>query len=285
MSRLIFILLLGSLFLVACGGTAVSEPTSTPEPTQTPTPAPTPTPDWVRDGWTLVWQDEFDGSAIDTTKWNFETGGTGWGNAESQYYTDFPTNAFIEDGQLVIQANEESHRGKRYTSARMTTQGKFEPEYGRIEIRAQIPTGQGIWPALWMLGANIDTTGWPHNGEIDIMENVGHEPTLIHGTVHGPGYSGGDGIGVPFSIGEPFYKDFYTYSIEWEENEIRWYVDDLLYHTLTPDDVPGEWVYDHPFFLLMNVAVGGYWPGYPDETTEFPQQMRVEYVRVYEKEE
>lgn len=278
----IFAFIMVGLLLVACGGTAVSEATSTPAPTTTP--APTPTPDWAREGWTLVWQDEFDDAEIDLTKWTHETGGNGWGNGESQYYTDLPTNSFIEDGHLVIQANEENHRGKRYTSARLTTQNKFAMEYGRIEIRAQIPTGQGIWPALWMLGANIDTNGWPHNGEIDIMENIGSEPTLVHGTIHGPGYSGGDGIGRPYSMGQPFYKDFYSFAIEWEPNEIRWYVDDVLFQTISANDVPGEWVYNHPFFLLMNVAVGGQWPGYPDETTEFPQQMRIDYVRVYESE-
>lgn len=271
------------LFTTACGGNAaLPTPASSPTPSATNTPEPTATPNWVRAGWNLVWQDEFEAAEINADFWTHETGGNGWGNGESQYYTDAPTNSFVKDGVLTIQANEESYRGKRYTSARLMTRDKVEVVYGRVEARIQLPEGQGIWPAFWMLGANLDAKGWPYNGEIDIMENVGKEPTIVHGTVHGPGYSGGDGIGKPYSMGEPFADDFHVFAIEWEPEEIRWYVDETLFQTLTATDVPGDWVYDHPFFLLLNVAVGGRWPGYPDETTQFPQQMMVDYIRVYE---
>ena len=195
-------------------------------------------------------------------------------------------NAFIEEGVLVIQALEERYKGKPYTSARLKTQDLFAHAFGRYEARIQLPFGQGIWPAFWMLGANISTKGWPHNGEIDIMENIGSEPNIVHGTVHGPGYSGGEGIGKPFGLPSTmrFADDFHIFAIEWEPEEIRWYVDGIEYHTLKADRVPGDWVYDHPFFMIMNMAVGGLWPGYPDDTTTFPQQMRVDYVRVYDKE-
>jgi len=263
----------------ACATTPVN-PTSTP----TATPAPTATPEWVRPGWELVWHDEFEGPEIKGDYWTHEVGGSGWGNGEAQYYTDRPSNAFIEDGQLVIQALEENMLGKRYTSARLMTRDKVEVAYGRIEARIKIPYGQGLWPAFWMLGANLDQSGWPHNGEIDIMENIGSEPWVIHGTVHGPGYSGGDGVGASKRLpgGGRYADDFHVFAIEWEEEEIRWYMDGDEYFRLTPAAVPGEWVYDHPFFLILNVAVGGRWPGYPDETTSFPQTMRVDYVRIYE---
>jgi beta-glucanase (GH16 family) len=236
--------------------------------------------------WLLVWSDDFDGEDINAENWTYDIGGSGWGNAELQYYTDRPENTRIEDGELVIEARREEERiqGREYTSARLKTQGLQTWTYGRIEARMQIPTGQGIWPAFWMLGDNITTVSWPGCGEIDIMENIGSEPGMVHGTVHGPGYSGANGVGnsYPHPEGEAFADDFHVYAIEWEPEEIRWYVDDAHYGTVTIDDVPGEWVYDHPFFLILNVAVGGHWPGYPDETTVFPQQLRVDYVRVYE---
>jgi beta-glucanase (GH16 family) len=274
-----YILLL--LFLTAC---ATATPVETAVPRET-TISPTPTPDWERDGWTLVWQDEFDGPEINPDHWTHEIGGHGWGNGENQYYTDSPDNSFIEDGMLVIQALEQNYLGKPFTSARLTTQGKVTQQYGRIEARIQIPTGKGIWPAFWMLGENFDTVGWPRSGEIDIMENIGSEPWVVHGTLHGPGYSGGSGVGASYRLPDrsPFHADFYVYAVEWEPDEIRWYVDDALYNTITPDDLPGDWVYDQPFFIILNVAVGGRWPGYPDQTTEFPQHMLVDYVRIYER--
>lgn len=247
--------------------------------------SPTPTPEWQRDGWSLVWQDEFNGPDINREYWTHEIGGHGWGNAEAQFYTDAPDNSFIDDGKLIIQVLEQSMQGKLFTSARLITKGKVEQQYGRVEARIQIPTGQGIWPAFWMLGNDIDQVSWPQCGEIDIMENIGSEPSIVHGTLHGPGYSGANGIGKPFGIGSTrrFTDEFHIFAVEWDPEEIRWYVDDVLYNTVTPNDVPGEWVYDHPFFLILNVAVGGYWPGYPDDTTTFPQQMAVDYVRIYER--
>lgn len=240
-------------------------------------------------GWTLVWSDEFDGPAgsrPDASRWVAETGGHGWGNNELEYYTDRPENASMDgNGSLVITARAEAYMGNDYTSARLKTQGTFEQTYGRFEARLDIPAGQGIWPAFWTLGNDIGSVNWPNCGEIDIMENIGREPTIVHGTLHGPGYSGGNGIGESYSLpnDEPFGAAYHVYAIEWEESVVRWYVDGTLYQTRTPADLPGgaEWVYDHPFFMLLNVAVGGQWPGNPDGTTTFPQQMLVDYVRVY----
>jgi uncharacterized protein (TIGR03437 family) len=243
-----------------------------------------------RPGWTLVWSDEFEGGALDAAKWDFDVGGHGWGNNESQYYTRRAENASVEDGKLVIRALRETYTGpdgitRPYTSARLVTRGKFSRAYGRFEALIKLPYGQGIWPAFWMLGDDIATVGWPACGEIDIMENIGREPSTVHGTIHGPGYSGTRGIGAAYSLpeGRRFADDFHLFAIEWEPEVIRWYVDDVLYQTRTPKDLPAgaRWVFDHPFHLLLNVAVGGNWPGYPDQTTVFPQVMLVEYVRVY----
>ncbi|RPI31592.1 MAG: glycosyl hydrolase family protein [Chloroflexota bacterium] len=234
--------------------------------------------------WSLVWSDEFTGTAIDLAKWKYETGGTGWGNAEKEYYTDRPENARLEDGNLVIDVLQENYIAHDYTSARLKTEGLASWTYGRVEARMKIPYGQGIWPAFWMLGDDIGTTGWPSCGEIDIMENIGKEPQTVYGTLHGPGYSGANGVGSSYNLTVAnFSDDFHVYAIEWEPDAIRWYVDGILFNTLTPAGVPGEWVYDHPFFIIMNVAVGGYWPGNPDDTTTFPQQMLVDYVRVYQQ--
>ncbi len=280
--RLVQVLLVVFVLLsvAACGAIAAPTPTAVPP---TVTPPPTPTPIGFREGWTLTWQDEFDGPEIDAANWTHEIGGNGWGNAEDQFYTAEPDNSFIENGRLVIQALEQRKQGKPYTSARLITKDKFAQAYGRFEARIQIPRGQGIWPAFWLLGDDISTVGWPDSGEIDIMENIGREPAMIHGTVHGPGYSGANGVGASYNLPDAadFADDFHVYAIEWEPEAIRWYVDDVLFNTVTPDDVAGEWVYNHPFFILLNVAVGGRWPGYPDETTQFPQRMTVDYVRVY----
>jgi beta-glucanase (GH16 family) len=243
--------------------------------------------------WTLVWSDEFNqpnGSPVDASKWISETGGNGWGNDELEYYTARPQNAYQQDGNLVIKVQQEKFTGtdgvtRNYTSARLKTLGKFSQAYGRFEARIKIPRGQGIWPAFWMLGDDIEKPGWPGCGEIDIMENIGKEPSLVHGTIHGPGYSGGSGITAPYALAksQSFTDDFHVFAIEWEPNVIRFYVDDHLYATRTPADLPKgtKWVYDHPFFPLLNVAVGGPWPGSPDATTVFPQVMLVDYVRVY----
>ena len=248
-----------------------------------------------RPGWTLVWSDEFnasDGSPVDTSKWVRESGGNGWGNQELEYYTTRPENAFQQGGNLVIKVLQEKFTGadgvtRDYTSARLKTLGKFSQKYGRFEARIKIPQGQGIWPAFWMLGDDTDKIGWPKSGEIDIIENIGKEPTTVHGTIHGPGYSGDKGIGSPYNLpaDHHFADDFYLYAVEWEPKAIRFFVDEHLYATLTPANLPkgAKWVYNHPFFMLLNVAVGGGWPGNPDATTAFPQTMLVDYVRVYKR--
>jgi beta-glucanase (GH16 family) len=243
--------------------------------------------------WKLIWQDEFNGpngSPVDQSRWNHEIGGGGWGNHELEYYTDRLNNSFQSDGSLVIKVLKEHFTGtdkktRDYTSARLTTKNKFTATYGRIEARIKIPRGQGMWPAFWMLGADIDTAHWPTCGEIDIMENIGREPATIHGTIHGPGYSGAHGPTAQYSGNSAFADDFHVFAIEWEPEVIRFYCDNVLYATRTPTDLPrgSKWVYDHPHFILLNAAVGGYWPGKPDETTQFPQEMLVDYVRVYER--
>jgi beta-glucanase (GH16 family) len=239
-------------------------------------------------GWDLVWADEFtqtNGSPPDSAKWVHETGGGGWGNNELQYYTNRTENARIEDGKLVIEARAENFGGRSYTSARLITKNKASWTYGRMEARIRIPRGKGIWPAFWMLGTNIDAAGWPHCGEIDIMENIGSVPSTLHGTVHGPGYSGGGGIGGTYVLpGAQLADDFHIYAIEWDANRIRWFIDGQPYFSITPGQLPGPWVFNSPQFLLLNVAVGGNWPGSPDASTVFPQRMTVDYVRVYRAE-
>lgn len=277
-----------ALTLVGLFFSSVSVVTSSP-PCGTPNggPCPTDTPGGNPPGFdgnfdTLVWSDEFSGSSIDLNNWTYDLGASGWGNNERQYYTNLPANARIENDMLVIEAREERYRNGSYTSARLKSQGLQSFAYGRIEARIRIPFGQGIWPAFWMLGADFATVGWPASGEIDIMEHIGREPYNVFGTVHGPGYSGASGVGSFITLSEPVTNNFHVFAVEWEPDEIRWYVDGVQYHTVTPATVPGEWVFDHEFFMILNVAVGGNWPGYPDETTTFPQFMYVDYVRVYQ---
>ena len=250
-------------------------------------------------GWELAWSDEFKGArgaTPDAAKWTEETGGAGWGNKELQFYTAGGRNARLDGrGLLVITARAESlpesfkcwYGPCRYTSARLITRGKFAQTYGRFEARLRLPRGQGLWPAFWLLGENIGSAGWPACGEIDVMENIGREPSVVHGTVHGPGYSGAAGVGAPYELpkGQRFADRFHVFALEWEPRELRWYVDGRLYHTLTPEKLPAgkPWVFDHPFFILLNVAVGGNWPGEPDQTTVFPQTLAVDYVRVYRR--
>ena len=245
--------------------------------------------------WTLVWSDEFNqlnGSRPDPTKWVFDIGGHGWGNHELEYYTDRSQNASIEHGKLVIQAIREEFTGPdgvslHYTSARLKTQAKFAQAYGRFEARIKIPRGQGMWPAFWMLGDDISRVDWPNCGEIDIMENIGREPSTVHGTIHGPGFSGSGGLEAGYMLprNKRFADGFHTFAVEWEPETIRFYVDQHLYATRTRGELRADqkWVFDHPFFLLLNVAVGGDWPGSPDATTRFPQAMLVDYVRVYRR--
>ena len=234
----------------------------------------------------LVWSDEFDGaadSALDPSKWTYDLGGSGWGNSELEYYTSGTANASMDgSGHLVITAKSESMGGMSYTSARIKTQNLATWTYGRIEARIQVPKGQGIWPAFWMLGSDIVQNPWPACGELDVMENIGREPNIVYGTMHGPGYSGAEGPGGQTSLASPIGDDFHVFAIEWEPQVIRWYLDGTLYSTKTTSDIPSgaNWVFDHPFFIILNVAVGGTWPGNPDGTTVFPQQMLVDYVRV-----
>ena len=250
---------------------------------------------WIQ-GYTLVWSDEFNGaddSAPDPKKWTYDTGGKGWGNNELECYTNRLQNAQIQGGNLVITALRENFTcsdgaTNNYTSARLKTQGLFSQVYGRFEARIKIPAGQGMWPAFWVLGNNISSVGWPACGEIDIMENIGKEPETVHGSLHGPSTTTRTSDATaPFSLpaGQRFAEDFHVYAVEWEPRMVRFYVDANLYATFTQEQwsTGGTWVFDHPFFLILNVAVGGTWPGSPDNTTQFPQQMLVDYVRVYTK--
>jgi beta-glucanase (GH16 family) len=247
-------------------------------------------------GFTLAWSDEFngaDGSSLDASTWTYDIGGNGWGNNELEYYTNRTQNAQIKSGNLVITAQKETYTGsdgvtRNYTSARLKTQGLFNQAYGRFEARIKIPAGQGMWPAFWMLGNNISSVSWPKCGEIDIMENIGKEPGTVHGSLHSSSTtSRTSDASAPFSLpaGQHFADDFHLYAVEWEPGTIRFYVDSNLYSTFTQSQWPagGAWTFDHPFFILLNVAVGGDWPGSPDSTTVFPQQMLVDYVRVYTK--
>lgn len=242
-----------------------------------------PTPNWQ-----LVWQDEFDGTAgqsPDPAKWTYDigTGDNGWGNQELQYYTDRPQNVSLDgDGNLAITARRESFGGRPFTSARIKTQGRLEQAYGRFEARIKLPYGPGIWPAFWLLGSDVDSIGWPQCGEIDIMEYRGQQTNLINGTVHGPGYSGGGSITKTFGFtNDRFDKDFHLFVVEWGKNYLRFYVDDVLYQEIKPEDLPGQWVFDKPFFIILNVAVGGNYVGFPTSQTPFPQTMLVDYVRIY----
>lgn len=235
----------------------------------------------------LVWSDEFNGpknSAPDPAKWTYDLGGGGWGNQELETYTKSSGN-ILEDGKGHLAIRAVKLGPQHFTSARIKTEGKFTFTYGKVEARIKIPYGQGIWPAFWMLGVDISSAGWPQSGEVDVMENVGKEPTLVHGTIHGPGYSGKGGISFAFPSpgGKPFSKGFHVYTVEWLPDSIKFFVDDSLYGTVTPASLPEGtvWVYNHPFFLLLNLAVGGGWPGNPDATTSFPQTMLVDWVRVY----
>jgi beta-glucanase (GH16 family) len=244
----------------------------------------------------LTFADEFNGpggTAADPNKWSYEVGGGGWGNKELQYYTDSTKNAHLDGiGNMVIRAAKLDARSNlscwygpcEYTSARLITKGKFEQKYGRFEARIKIPQGQGMWSAFWMLGNDIDKVGWASCGEIDIMENIGKEPNTIHGTIHGPDYSGDKSIGAQFRANKKFADDFHVFATEWSENKIEFFVDGKRYKTTTPKDLPKgrKWVFDHPFFLLLNFAIGGPWGGNPDHTSVFPQEMLIDYVRVYE---
>lgn len=243
------------------------------------------------DAYTLVWSDEFDGPEIDLNNWSFNIGDgcdrgiCGWGNNELQYYTDRPDNAFIEDGNLVIRAKQESFQGYGYTSARMVTKNKADFQFGRIDISAKLPKGQGIWPAIWMLSTEEKYGQWPRSGEIDIMELIGNKPAEVFGTVH---------WGLDFwrfkssyytEDGTDFSADFHTYSLLWREDCLRFMVDGNIYgDPITPSTtLPTNYPFNDVFHLILNIAVGGNLPGNPDGSTVFPQDMRIDYIRVYEE--
>ncbi len=234
----------------------------------------------------LVMEDNFDTNGVlNSTLWGYDigTGNNGWGNNELEYYTDRPQNIVVENGLLKITAVKESFMGSEFTSARILTKGKYEKKYGRLEARIKLPWGKGLWPAFWMLGADSDTVLWPQCGEIDIMEYLGNNPTTVFGTVHGPGYFGGNAITKKYSLtNNRFDNDFHIFGIEWGKNYINYYVDDVLYNQITPKNVTGEWVFNKPFYIILNMAVGGNFPGNPNTETVFPQTMLVDYVRVYE---
>ncbi|HTA88375.1 MAG TPA: glycoside hydrolase family 16 protein [Polyangiaceae bacterium] len=240
-------------------------------------------------GWDLVWSDEFNGAvgdSLDKTKWAYSVGPND-ANMEQEYYTDRPQNSGYDgQGHFLITSLHESYMGYQYTSAKFTTSGKYQVTYGRLETRIKLPTGKGLWPAFWNLGTNIGDVGWPGCGEMDIMETVGDQLTMNHGSLHGPGYSGGSDLTGTYTLPnkQQFDGDFHVFAAEWEENVVRFYVDDTLYETRTPADVPAgkKWVYDHDVFLILNVAVGGTWPGDPDNSI-FPQSMAIDYVRVYQR--
>ena len=242
----------------------------------------------------LVKSDEFDtGTAPDNLLWSYEIGkgpfNDGWGNNELEYYTSRPSNVKVANGNLELIAQKENYMGSQYTSARILTRGKFEQAYGRYEARIKLPSGQGIWPAFWILGANAAIGNgpgvvWPQCGEIDIMENRGQQPTQILGTVHGLGYSGANAITKSYFLqNDRFDNDFHVFGIEWGPEYINFYVDDQLYNQITPAKVTGQWVFDHPFYIILNLAVGGSFVGNPGASTVFPQTMYVDYVRVYEQ--
>ena len=245
---------------------------------------------------TRAFTDEFNGrksASFDRTKWTAETGGGGWGNEELQFYTEDTQNVHLDgEGNLEIRAVplEASTDLKcwygpcRYTSARLITKGKFQFRYGRAEARIKVPEGAGVWPAFWLLGADIDKVGWPSCGEIDVVEFIGREPRAVYGTIHGPGYSGAKGISRSAVLreGERVPAKFRVFAVEWTENDIRWFLDGNQYTVVNKKDLPfgARWVFDHEYFIILNFAVGGRWPGSPTSATKFPQSMLIDYVRV-----
>lgn len=236
-------------------------------------------------GYTLTWNDEFNGATVDNNNWNYEIGGSGWGNHELEYYTNSTNNAYTSGGCLVIEARKETVGTNNYTSARITTLNKKQFTYGRIDIRAKLPVAPGMWPALWMLGSNIATTPWPACGETDIMELVGSYPSRVTGSVHwakADGSSGTINNNFNLTMGD-FSQKFHVYSLIWKQNIIQMYVDDQLYMTAKNTDITsGTWPFNNPSFLIFNLAVGGDWPGSPTAATIFPQRMLVDYVRWFQ---
>lgn len=241
-------------------------------------------------GWELVWSDEFNGATLDLSKWEFEVNARGGGNNELQYYVT--NNVRLRDGQLIVEARKQQYTGpegtRDYTSSRIRTKRKGDWLYGRIDVRAKLPQGKGMWPAIWMMPTDENYGGWPHSGEIDIMELLGQEPGKVHGTLHYSRSGGGHthtGTNTTLTTGS-FADDFHVFRLDWETNAMRWHVDDRLYLTQTnwqsrADSFPAP--FDQRFHLILNLAVGGNWPGNPDATTTFPQAMTIDYVRVYRR--
>lgn len=255
----------------------------------------------MRNEWQLVWNDEFDSERIDESKWNFVTGGGGYGNRELQFYTSRPENARVEGGCLILSALNEKYGNKNYTSAKLTTEGKGEWQYGRFEMRAKLPSGKGMWPAFWMMPSSFNYHKktnqlhlqrygkWPACGEIDIMELIGHEPDKVHGTIHYGMPRGRSGAFYQLPEGGSFNDDFHIFSLEWDHGEFRWFVDGNQFQNVN------EWFsrfkrkarpypapFDQPFFIQLNFAVGGNWPKKPDRSV-MPQEFVIDYVRVYQK--
>ena len=234
-------------------------------------------------GMSLVWSDEFDQPEIELSNWTYDLGGGGWGNQELQTYTSNSENSYIQDGKLVIMALDD---GGQYTSARLKSVDLQEYQFGRIDIRAKLPVDQGLWPAIWALGANYSEIGWPACGEIDIMELVGSNPRRIHGTIHwGNNFQQhqSDGQGVSIDFPDTFADEYHVFSIEWQNNSIKWLLDDVEYHSIDNTTTSGQnYPFNEPFFFILNVAVGGQWPGDPDDTTTFPEFMAVDYIRVFQ---
>jgi beta-glucanase (GH16 family) len=242
--------------------------------------------------WQLVWSDEFSdpaGTLPNSQRWVFDigTGSNGWGNNEQQYYTNRPVNIATDgNGNLVITARRENYQGAQFTSARIKTQGVFDQKYGKFEVRLKTPYGQGLWPAFWLLGNNINEVGWPQCGEIDIMELRGQLPSIVNGSLHGPDYSGANALTEMYGLQNArFDTEFYTYAVEWDKDKIDFFVNGFLYNRITKTEVEavGEWVFDNPFYMIMNVAVGGNYVGAPNIDTPLPQKMTIDYVRVYKE--
>jgi beta-glucanase (GH16 family) len=228
------------------------------------------------------WVDDFDGPAgapVDPATWGFEVGGHGWGNAELQTYTDGTANAALDGGgNLALTVRRDPAGG--FTSARLVSKDRFAFRYGLVSARIRLPGGRGVWPAFWMLGQDIDAASWPGCGEIDVMENFGTEPSTVYGTVHGPGYAGRSGVTGAYDAGVDLADDFHEYAVHWEPGRIRWLLDGHPYHQVMPDDLPGAWVFDHDFYLLLNVAVGGTFSVPPAADLAFPRTMLVDRIRV-----
>ena len=277
----------GPFLLALIVSTVVGCRSDGPEPV-TPDPDPVPVAEWA-----LVWSDEFDQPGLpDGSRWGYDVGGHGWGNDELQYYTERrPENARVEGGHLIIEAHRDGFGGREYSSARLVTKGRGDWLYGRVEARAKLPSGRGTWPAIWMLPTEWRYGGWPESGEIDIMEHVGHDPDVVHATVHTGAYNHTIGTQVGQSLVVPTAREaFHVYAMEWTPLEIRGYVDDTHYFTFPNERLIDatathmEWPFDQPFHLIMNIAVGGGWGGQEGVDPDiWPQRLEVDWVRVYQR--